>query len=180
MQDSTSIVHSLVTVTMTTTSNILTRIPPTYMIQEKSRVDSHISAVTGKFLVGTVPCLLKFEFDNSYSMFREKILSYRISVTPPSLETLMGGRRRRAKAVSKTVVDDLMSAKARLSSATSQKESLETGITKLEALLEEKKKALETVMKEEDWLQKRVELRAAQQTILEKRLDEGWPDEDAK
>jgi hypothetical protein len=148
--------------------------------QEKARVNSHVSPVTGKFLVGTVPCLLKFEFDNSFSMFREKLLSYKISVTPPSLETLMGGRRRRAKAASKVVVDDLGSAKERLASASFQKVALDTEIAKLEALLEEKKKALETAVKEEDWLLKRVQLRTDQQDLLEKRLAGGWADEIAK
>jgi hypothetical protein len=148
--------------------------------QEKARVNSHVSPVTGKFLVGTVPCLLKFEFDNSFSMFREKLLSYKISVTPPSLETLMGGRRRRAKAASKVVVDDLGSAKERLASASFQKVALDTEIAKLEALLEEKKKALETAVKEEDWLLKRVQLRTDQQDLLEKRLTGGWADEIAK
>ena len=130
--------------------------------------------------MGNVPCLLKFEFDNSYSMFREKLVSYRISVTPPSMETLMNGRRRRAKAASKTVEEDLASARERLDTASIQKVTLETEISKLEALLEEKKKALGSAIKEEDWLQKRVQLRTAQQKILKTRIDEGWVDEPTK
>ena len=92
----------------------------------------------------------------------------------------MGGRRRRAKAASKVVVDDLGSAKERLASASFQKVALDTEIAKLEALLEEKKKALETAVKEEDWLLKRVQLRTDQQDLLEKRLTGGWTDEIAK
>lgn len=92
----------------------------------------------------------------------------------------MGGRRRRAKAASKVVVDDLGSAKERLASASFQKVALDTEIAKLEALLEEKKKALETAVKEEDWLLKRVQLRTDQQDLLEKRLAGGWADEIAK
>ena len=91
----------------------------------------------------------------------------------------MGGRRRRAKAASKVVVDDLESAKERLASASLQKVTLDTEIAKLEALLEEKKKALETAVKEEDWLIKRVQLRTDQQKLLETRLTSGWADEKA-
>ena len=64
-------------------------------------------------------------------MFREKLVSYRISVTPPSMETLMNGRRRRAKAASKTVEEDLASARERLDTASIQKVTLETEISKL-------------------------------------------------
>lgn len=36
-------------------------------VKESSRVDAHLEAVTGKFLVGSVPCALIFSFDNEYS-----------------------------------------------------------------------------------------------------------------
>ena len=36
-------------------------------VKENERVNSHLEAVTGKFLVGSVPCALIFSFDNEYS-----------------------------------------------------------------------------------------------------------------
>jgi hypothetical protein len=36
-------------------------------VKESARVDAHLEAVTGKFLVGSVPCALIFSFDNEYS-----------------------------------------------------------------------------------------------------------------
>ena len=133
--------------------------------------------MTGKFLVGSVPCLLKFTFDNEYSWFREKLVSYRVSVTPPSAEVLLAGRRRRTKACQKAITEDLTSAKQRLEAATTQKMTLETDISKLEKQLQEKKKSLEVVAKEESWLKTRVQLRAKQQQLLEQRLTKGWEDE---
>ena len=108
--------------------------------------------MTGKFLVGSVPCLLKFTFDNDYSWFREKQVSYRITVTPPSAEVLRAGRRRRAKACQKAIEDDLSSAQQRLDAASGQKMSLESDIAKLEKLLAEKKKSLDVIAKEESWI----------------------------
>lgn len=36
-------------------------------VKESARVDAHLEPVTGKFLVGSVPCALIFSFDNEYS-----------------------------------------------------------------------------------------------------------------
>lgn len=145
--------------------------------QEPDRVNAHLAPVAGKFLVGSVPCMLKFEFDNEYSWMREKIISYRITVSPPAVETLMAGRRRRAKACEKAVADDLESGKTRLENTQTQRTSLEKEILALEKDLEEKKKAMEAVTKEETWLQGRVDLRKQQQDLLLERLKNGWVDE---
>ena len=146
-------------------------------MQESARVDAHIAPITGKFLVGSVPCLLKFTFDNDYSWFREKQISYRVTVTPPSAEVLLAGRRRRAKACQKAIEDDLTSAQQRLDAASSQKASLENDIAKLEKTLAEKKKSMDVVAKEESWLKSRVGLRLHQQELLVTRLKYGWEDE---
>lgn len=130
--------------------------------------------------MGTVPCLLKFEFDNEYSWFREKVISYRITVTPPSIDTLMAGRRRRAKACQKLIAEDLDSAEKRLQTATTQKASLESEIEKLEKQLEEKAKTLEVVAKEETWLADRVKLRTLQSNLLQKRVNGDWSDQSAE
>lgn len=146
-------------------------------MKESARVDAHLAPVTGKFLVGSVPCLLKFTFDNEYSWMREKLISYRVTVTPPSAEVLLAGRRRRAKACQKAIEDDLTSAKQRLEAASTQKGSLQDQIAKLDKQLAEKKKSLEVVAKEESWLKTRVDLRVRQEGLLATRLTNGWADE---
>jgi len=121
--------------------------------------------------------MLVFEVDNSYSWLREKIVSYRITVTPPSAEILMSGWRRRAKACQTVVEEDLSSAQERLAATLSQKTTLEQEVAKLEKELEEKKKSLEVAEKEEKWLINRVKLRKEQKELLKKRLTDGWEDE---
>ncbi|CAB9498547.1 expressed unknown protein [Seminavis robusta] len=147
------------------------------IVKKTSRVDSTQSPLTQKFLVGTVPCLVNFKFDNEFSWMREKVLSYKITVTPPSKDSLASGRRRRAKACIQAVEDDMKSAEQRLEAATQQKTSLAKNIEKLSKELEEKKKSLQGCQKEEDWLKQRVALRKDQQKLLTTRLTNGWPDE---
>ena len=133
--------------------------------------------ITQKFLVGTVPCMLQFDFTNEYSWMREKIVSYKITVTPPSRESLAAGRRRRANACLKAVEDDLQTAKSRLETTTIQKNNLYNDVTKLSQALEDAKKAYSVAEKEEIWLQERKTLRLEQQKLLKQRITKGWPDE---
>jgi chromosome segregation ATPase len=121
--------------------------------------------------------MLVFEVDNSYSWVREKVASYRITVTPPSADILMSGRRRRCKASLTVVQEDLSSGQERLQATLSQKSTLESEIAKLMKELEEKKKSLQVAEKEEEWLMTRVKLRKEQEELLNKRLTEGWEDE---
>lgn len=58
-------------------------------------------ASTEKILVpiGSAPCIMQFKFQNNHSTLLEKVsLSYKIKVTPPSVNTIQLGRRRRARA----------------------------------------------------------------------------------
>ena len=125
-----------------------------------------------------VPCTIKFEFDNSYSWVRSKQVSYKITVTPPSKESLAAGRRRRAQACLKAVQDDLQKASTRLVAANQQKHLLQQEVTRLMEELQEKKKAWIVAEKEEAWLKERKELRSEQQKLLQQRLTDGWPDEE--
>uniref|UniRef100_A0A7S1Y2N4 GOLD domain-containing protein n=1 Tax=Grammatophora oceanica TaxID=210454 RepID=A0A7S1Y2N4_9STRA len=147
------------------------------VVKSTGRVESHVAPVSGKFLVGSVPCLLKFEFDNSYSMFREKLLSYRVVVTPPSVKTLVEGRRRRAKACQRALSTDLSDVAVKHSSAVARKKDLEDKIAKLNQELHEAKQQLEMVATEESDLKTRVDLRKGQTALLEERLTRGWIDE---
>lgn len=132
----------------------------------------------GKFLVGTVPCLLQFKFDNEYSWMREKVITYKVTITPPSKETLMAGRRRRAEACKRAVEEDLKSADDRLGKAQDQKADLQKELNELKKQLEQKQKSLKVIETEEMWLQERVTLRKDQQNLLQDRLENGWEDEE--
>lgn len=147
------------------------------MVKKEIRQDAHLQAVTGRFLVGSVPCALIFSFDNDYSWFREKKVSYKIKVTPPSIKNIIEGRRTRANAALDVVLDDKKSAESRLEDVSTQHTTLVEEIALLQKQLDDKKKSRGTVEKEENWLKERVQLRDVQQSLLSRRLEEGWEDE---
>lgn len=151
-----------------------------HSLQEKSRVDaSKDGPITGKFLVGTVPCWIRFQFDNDFSWLREKVISYKVTVTPPSLDTLYAGRRRRAKACLKAVGDDLNSADKRRRAANDQLTLLETELEELKLEIAQKSKSLQAAKDEASWCTERVKLRTEQKNLLQDRLEHGWEDERA-
>lgn len=148
------------------------------LVKEQTRVDaSKDGPIIGKFLVGSVPCWIRFKFDNDFSWIREKVVSYKITVTPPSLETLRAGRRRRARACLKAVTDDFKSADKRRRAAGDQLTVLETELEDLRLELAQKTKSLQAAKDEERWCTDRLKLRAEQKKLLEDRLDHGWDDE---
>merc|ERR1712232_1122478 len=111
---------------------------------------------------------------------REKVISYKVTVTPPSLDTLYAGRRRRAKACLKAVTDDFKSADKRRRAAGDQLTVLETELEDLRLELAQKTKSLQAAKDEERWCTDRLKLRAEQKKLLEDRLDHGWDDERQK
>lgn len=146
-------------------------------VKDSARVDSHVEPVTGKFLVGSVPCALIFSFDNEYSWFREKKVSYKITVTPPKTENVIKGRRLRAKKALEVVSKDRQDMEERYVIASQKQTELEECIAKLEAELTEKKKSLDVVLKEVGWLEKKTVVREEQIKLLNHRLEKGWDDE---
>jgi broad-specificity NMP kinase len=108
---------------------------------------------------------------------REKVINYKVTVTPPSKEALLAGRRRRAEACAKAVSEDLISAEERLNTAQDQRASLEIEMEELKKQLEQKQRSLKVVGTEEKWLIDRVSLRNEQKKLLEERLELGWKDE---
>jgi len=148
------------------------------VVKDVERAESQTAAITGKFLVGSVPCALIFIFDNEYSWVREKLISYKITICPPSKDIISAGRRRRATSALKTLQGDKASASSRLSKASAQKVTLSTEISRMEKELEEKKNSLEVATNEEEWLRKRVTLREDQEKMLNSRLNDGWEDEE--
>jgi len=149
----------------------------TTVVNALTRVDTHLESVTGKFLVGTVPCALIFTFCNEFSWFREKKITYCITVTPPSIENIIAGRVKRAESALGVVLEEKTGADTRLERASAKRGGLAEEIERLEKELEEKKKSLDVIEKEEDWLKARVELRGEQERLLKKRLTDGWDDE---
>jgi hypothetical protein len=147
------------------------------VVREVSRIDASACPVTQKFLVGTTPCLIQLVFDNEHSWIREKTVSYKLTIAPPSKESLAAGRRRRAAACLKAVEDDLQTASQRLQTTQEQQATLEHKIAKLSAELEETRKASQVAGKELAWLQERRALRLEQQRLLKDRLQNGWKDE---
>lgn len=146
-------------------------------VKESARVDSQLETVTGKFLVGSVPCALIFSFDNEYSWFREKKVTYKITVTPPRTENVVKGRRLRAKKALEVVKKDSQEMAERYETATQKRSELEADVKKLEKELAEKKKSLDVVSTEEKWLEKKRAVRAEQIMLLNTRLKNGWEDE---
>ena len=146
-------------------------------VKESARVDSHLEPVTGKFLVGSVPCALIFSFDNEYSWFREKRVTYKITVTPPRTTNIIKGRRLRAKKALDVVTNDKKEIEERYETAVSERSTLEKEVNKLEKEIEEKKKTLAKTAREEEWLEKKRSVRSEQIKMLNQRLKKGWADE---
>lgn len=145
-------------------------------VKETDRVDSHIEPVTGKFLVGSVPCALIFTFSNEYSWFREKRVTYRIVVTPPKFDNVVIGRRLRATKTLEIVVANSKELSVQYTESTKRKIELTNEVKQLEDELSEMKKALEDVTSEEGWLGKKIFVRKEQITSLTYRLENGWED----
>ena len=146
-------------------------------VKEMTRVDCHLEPTTGKFLVGSVPCALVFAFDNEYSWFREKRVSYRIVVTPPRTENVVKGRRLRAKKALEVVAADGRDLDERHAAASAGRAAAGEEVARLEGELAEARRALDEVTAEEEWLGRRRVVRAEQVRSLNHRLENGWDDE---
>ena len=146
-------------------------------VKENARVDSHLEPITGKFLVGSVPCALIFSFDNEYSWFREKKVTYKITVTPPRVDNVVKGRRLRAQKALEVVTKDNKEMEDRYETTTRKRTELDDQVLKLEKELAEKKKSLDVLSTEEKWLEKKRVVRKEQIKLLNQRLTKGWDDE---
>lgn len=105
-------------------------------IRTAVRGDLASSTLVDKILVGagSVPCTMQFRFENHYTTLLEKVgVTYRIQVTPPSMEMVMQGRRRRTLAALKVLEEDLTATKESLLSSTQQREELAQEFGELKA-----------------------------------------------
>ena len=100
--------------------------------------------------VTNVPCTLTFKFENTYQNLLDKVIvNYKIKVTPPSKDEMVGGRNRRAKATIKMFEDELNTLGERKTVAKRKVDGLTDEIEKLKKELEEKQTSLESLKKEE-------------------------------
>jgi len=96
---------------------------------------------TDKILIpaGSAPCTMQFKFKNKHSTLLEKVfLSYRIIVTPPSVETVRLGRRRRAKATLDLLESKLISHREILETSSAKVMKLEREAIDLQTEINEK------------------------------------------
>lgn len=96
---------------------------------------------TDKILIpaGSAPCTMQFKFENKHSTLLEKVfLSYEIKVTPPSVETIRLGRRRRAKATLDLLDSKLISHREILEISSAKVMELEREAIDLQTQMNEK------------------------------------------
>ena len=75
------------------------------------------------------------------------------------------------------VTKDQKEMEKRYQTAAQKRIELEEEVKKLEKLVAEKRKSLDVVAKEENWLEKKRGVRAEQIKMLVQRLKNGWNDE---
>jgi len=93
------------------------------------------------------------------------------------VENIVRGRRTRAKKALDIVHEDIKSAETRLGNVSEKSTALRIEIDRLSKELEEKKKGLGVYVKEESWLKQRLQVREVQESLLTRRLEDGWEDE---
>ena len=142
-----------------------------------TRLTASDSPLKQTFLVGTIPCMIKFSFSNDYSWMREKLISYKITVTPPSPQSVLESRRTRAATCLKVVQSDMQNVVPKIQSVQKKKAFLAKQVEELKKQLDEKQKDLEAATKEENTLKERKALREEQERLLNQRLKSGWEDE---
>jgi hypothetical protein len=150
------------------------------IVKESMRVNSHLEPITGKFLVGSVPCALIFSFDNEYSWFREKKVSYKITVSPPRMENVIRGRRLRAQKALEVLTREKEEVTTKHQLVASKRSELEAKVAYLRKTLAETQTSLEEIVEKESVLEKKRSVREEQIKLLNLRLEKGWEDERAE
>lgn len=152
-----------------------------FYVQEESRLTALESPLQQKFLVGKVPCLLRFQWDNGYSWLREKLVSYKVSVRPPTRDSIRLSRRRRAQACLEDVRKEWTELTNELVPAIqATTTSLQEQMTELWKQYTEIKQQYEEAKQEQERLLGRKQVREEQERLLKQRLEQGWDDENAQ
>lgn len=66
------------------------------VVKKASRIESS-NPLTQKVLIRKVPCVINFLFDNEFSWFYEKKISYQITVKPPNVKKFVKERNRKVE-----------------------------------------------------------------------------------
>ncbi len=136
------------------------------------RVDSGDGPITGSFVVTEAPVTVLLSFDNNYSWLRSKVLSYSVTIKPPSESVTHGARLERIKAGLDNARVDRSSALMRLDKVVEQGAKLSDEIARMEIEIEQKRVALAEAEKEKIVLEDRARFRDAQIDGLERRLEQ--------
>ncbi|MGK3735879.1 MAG: hypothetical protein ACI90V_002720 [Bacillariaceae sp.] len=106
---------------------------------------------------------MQFKFENNYSSLLEKVrLSYKIKVTPPSVETIRLGRRRRAEATLNLLESTLLSQRQIFETTSAKVVELEGETTDLQNEINEKIGRIESVRADEERLREMLGVREQQ------------------
>ena len=94
---------------------------------------------------------MQFKFENNYSSLLEKVrLSYKIKVTPPSVETIRLGRRRRAEATLNLLESKLLAQRQIIVTTSAKVIELEGETTELQNKMNEKIGKIESLRADEE------------------------------
>jgi len=136
---------------------------------EITRVKSDIDPITGTITIPS-PCTLLFYWDNHYSWFRAKRLSYSVSILPPTEDVVQKMRTDRLNEVLGDVMKDKEKTSARLEKISEAREILNKKVIDLENQLRDAKSHLAVARKEEQSLTEKIEMRKKQADGLKNRL----------
>jgi len=134
------------------------------------RVESNLEPITGSFMVVSAPCVVLLCWDNHYSWFKSKSLSYSVTVKPPSEAQTMASRKQRINIALDNVKVDRSSAQVRLEKVQQSKQDNCSKLALLEAEFKAVTAALVAAEKEEEYLKRRLEFRQQQDDGLKERL----------
>jgi len=136
---------------------------------EITRVASDKDPITGTITIPAA-CTLLFYFDNHYSWFKAKKLSYSVSLLPPSEEQIKKLRGERFKDIRSKFVADKEKGEARLTALTDATGKLTKKVEELSRQLKEASTHLAVTTKEEKALNDKIAIRNAQIKGLDERL----------
>ncbi|GMI17729.1 hypothetical protein TrLO_g14833 [Triparma laevis f. longispina] len=139
-------------------------------LQPLTRVDSHISPITGSFLVTEAPCIAVVVWDNNYSWFKSKTLSYSVTVKPPSQDIVYAKYIATCNTSLSNASIDHRSAETRLNKLVATRSQLKQDVERLKAELASAMSSLASSGKEESYLNERMAFRKKQMEGLEQRL----------
>mmetsp|Transcript_11115 Transcript_11115/g.22542 ORF Transcript_11115/g.22542 Transcript_11115/m.22542 type:complete len:249 (+) Transcript_11115:82-828(+) len=135
------------------------------------RVDSNVEPVTGSFLVTEAPCVAVLVWDNNHSWLRSKVLSYSVTVKPPSEEILRKKYLTQLNTSLSNASIDKRQAESRLAKVMASKSEAEATVAKLKQELSNVIAGLGQIEKEETYLRDRMAFRGKQIEGLESRLE---------